>query len=256
MTPSLLTGASVSRADPTRCLRTLRGQPKPCREPSETVGERMQGDGVGRDGATVDPGDFIVETDAGQVRKRRRDFALNRVVRRHVAGRIDSERGGEANEARVLARAIVVERDRSLAGSRQGVGRSFAERPMRPTFEGSFVAACFCEDRLGGGDVTLLAGVRGAGERNLVFDQAQPIRRAARNQRQGLQRLDRGTGVDWAVHIAEGEHGRAVRIYDDGRASMGRFDPLPTQDFDDDRVQLASLFKATFPPDGAVASPE
>ena len=56
-------------------------------------------------------------------------------LRRDIAAMIDAGRAGDADEARMLARAIVVQRRRRAAGARQRLARSLMRGPMRAAFE-------------------------------------------------------------------------------------------------------------------------
>ncbi len=107
---------------------------------------------------------------------------------------------------------------------------------MRAAFERALVAPRLGEHRLRQRDMLVLAGVGGAGERNLPVAQAQPVGGAALDERQGLERLDRRARIDRSLDVAEGERDCAIRIDDRARPAMGGFDPPATKDFDHNRV--------------------
>ena len=70
-------------------------------------------------------------------------------------------------------------------------------------------------------DMPRLAGMRGAGQRQLLVAEAVSIRGAGLDQRQSLQRLDRGARENRRRHVAYGQHGSAIGIgHRDGAAML------------------------------------
>ena len=63
------------------------------------------------------------------------DLALRGMVGADIARRVETEMAGEADEAGMLARAIVVEGRRRLAGAHQGDRRLLARGHLRAAFE-------------------------------------------------------------------------------------------------------------------------
>src|SRR3546814_7007697 len=63
-----------------------------------------------------------------------------------------------------------------------------------------------------GVDVTRLAAVAGAGQRQLRLAQLESVGAAALDEGDGLQRLDGGAGIDRAVGIAGGEDRKSTRL--------------------------------------------
>ena len=102
---------------------------------------------------------------------------------------------------------------------------------MRAAFERARLAPAFGQHRARRLDMHRLAGMRGAGERDLRAAQAITIRRAALDERQRLQRLDGGARKHWRFDIAKRQHGSAVRIADGDRAAMDALDPRAARDF-------------------------
>ena len=62
-----------------------------------------------------------------------------------------------------------MERARASAGAGERAGRRLAERPMGAAFERALAAPGFGEHRARQRDVLVLAGMRGAGERDLFL---------------------------------------------------------------------------------------
>ena len=81
-----------------------------------------------------------------------------------------------------------------------------------------------------------LAGMRGAGERDLGVRQPVFVGEPALDERQGLQRLDGGARIDAALDVADGKHRRALGVDDRDRATMARFDLGAAGDLDQNRI--------------------
>ena len=103
---------------------------------------------------------------------------------------------------------------------------------MRAAFERPFIVSRFGEHRARGRDMILAARVRRAAERNLLVAQTQAVRSAARDERQGLQRLDGGARINRSIGVAKGHHHPAVRIDDRARPAMGRFNEVAARGLD------------------------
>ena len=104
---------------------------------------------------------------------------------------------------------------------------------MRATFERPLITSCLGEHRAHGRDMIVASRVRRAGERNLLVAQAQAVGSAAFDERQGLQRLDGGAGINRPLCVAEGDHNSAVRIDDRAHSAMSGFNQGASQDLDD-----------------------
>ena len=115
---------------------------------------------------------------------------------------------------------------------------------MRAAFENALVAPGLCKHCPRRRDMVLLAGMRGAGERDLLCAQAQAVRGAALEQRQGLQRLDRGARVDRPLDVAERHHDRSARVDDRSGAAMGGFDPIAAQSLGDHGIAHLRLLES------------
>ena len=105
---------------------------------------------------------------------------------------------GEADEAGMLARAVVVQLAGLMAGADERFGGTGAGRQMGAAFEIGLAPPRFGEHRRGCRDMARLAAVGGAGERQFGIAEAVAVGGAALDQRQGLQRLDRGARKDRA----------------------------------------------------------
>ena len=107
---------------------------------------------------------------------------------------------------------------------------------MCAAFERPFIVSRFREHRARGRDMVLASRVGRAAERNLLVAQTEPIRSAACDERQGLQRLDGGARINRSIGVAKGHHHPAVRIDDRARPAMGGFDEVAAHGLDDHRV--------------------
>src|ERR1700761_3670341 len=107
-----------------------------------------------------------------------------------ATGRLAQMPGG-GQEAAMLARAII------MGGGRIG-------RQMRAAFEILAPQPGAAEPRSDGRDMRRLAVMRGAGQCQLLGTAAIAVGGAALDQRQGLERLDGGAGIDRTLDIAPG----------------------------------------------------
>ncbi len=81
-----------------------------------------------------------------------------------------------------------------------------------------------------------LAGMGGDGEREFRLGEAVAVGRAALDQRQPLDGLDRGAREHRPLDIPDREHHGTIGIDDDGRAAMARFDGVAAGHFGEDGV--------------------
>ena len=122
---------------------------------------------------------------AGQIFEHGTHFALHRMLRPPIIGVIDAHRAGDAEKARVLAGAIVMQR-RRRAGPRQRKGRRMRDRPMRAAAQRRRIETGLRQHVLDAGDVRRLAAVRGASERQFFVAEPVTIGGARFDQRQSL----------------------------------------------------------------------
>ena len=205
-------------------------------EPRKAARERQQRDRVSGDRTAVDPVPALIQSFPDDVLDRRLDLALHEMLRRLVAGGVDAARAGEADETRMFARAIVVQRRRRAARARERPRRLAAQRPMRAAGENGNVRPRLGEHRARERHVGRLARMRGAAQRDRLPAQPKPIRGAALDQRQRLQRLDRRARKYRPGHVAEREDHTPVGVDDRPRPAMKRLDARAAGDFDDDGV--------------------
>src|SRR5262249_34877512 len=111
----------------------------------------------------------------------------------YIAVVIDAHGAGRTQESRMLARAIVMQRTCSAAAARERLRRRLMNRPMGPAFQGARVESGPRQHAGGSRDMTGLATVRGAGERELLRGKAVAVDGPGLDQHQRLQRLDRRT---------------------------------------------------------------
>jgi hypothetical protein len=143
---------------------------------------------------------------AGGGLQRGRHLAHHRVVGPHVARRKRAQVGrprarhqaAQADEAGVLARAVVVQRAGLGAGGGQRLDAAVVVGPVRAALQRCRIHAGLGQHAGGVARAGLAAvaqasaaAVRGAGQRQLGVGQAQRVGRAAGHQRQRLQHLAR-----------------------------------------------------------------
>ena len=105
-----------------------------------------------------------------------------------------------------------------------------------PQASARFVESGLGEHGGGGGDMSGLAGMGGAGQRQLLVAQPEPVRRAAFNQRQRLDRLHRRARENRPLDVAKRERRHAVGVDDDASATMPGLDAAAAPNFDDDGI--------------------
>ena len=113
---------------------------------------------------------------------------------------------------------------------------------MRAAFERRGVEPGLGQHAGGGAHVLGLAVVRGAGERQLLGAEPEPVGGAAFHQRQRLQQLDRRARKHRPRDVAERDDARAVGVHHGDGAGMRRFDAAAAQDFDQDRIHSLTFF--------------
>ena len=104
---------------------------------------------------------------------------------------------------------------------------------MSAAFEHPFIVSRFGEHIARGRDMLLASRVRRAGERNFLVAQTEAVRSAARDERQGLQRLDGGARINRPIGVAKSHHHPAVRIDDSAGPAMSGFNERAARSLDD-----------------------
>src|SRR3954447_2581955 len=159
------------------------------------------------------------------------------MVRPNIPAMIHAGGARDAQEARVLAGAIVMQRRGRAARPRQRPARVLVARPMRPTFECASVQPCTLQHALRDLNMRRLAAMTGAGEREFLVAEAITIRRTAFDQWQRLQRLNRRARIDKAAPRRRASapprhrHLRPPQHRDGGFRSAPRAPPRPEPDY-------------------------
>ena len=198
---------------------------------------------VGRDRAAVGAARRLRQVAAGGRLQRRGDRAHHRVLGADVAAREPAQVGaavqaaGEAEEAGVLARAVVVQRAR------------LAARRRRARCATSSIAASACRIRARSASSPALASMRSTtamcagsplceAQASASSSSSRPsaVGGAALDQRQRLQHLDGRAREDRPLDVAERGDDRAVGIDDGDRAAVHRLARVAAHGFDEDRV--------------------
>ena len=143
-----------------------------------------------------------------------------------------SRSAGEAEEARVLAGAIVVKRRGREVLGRERARCRFAGGPVHAAFEGLSVLPRLREHAESGLRMHGLASVRRAGEGKLRVGQAQTVGNAALDQGQSLQRLDGGSRIDGHRDVARTHHDPSMGVGHRKGAAMATFDDPTAGHFD------------------------
>jgi hypothetical protein len=138
----------------------------------------------------------------------------------------------QADEAGMLARAVVVQRARLVAAGGQRAQGGFVIGPMRAAFEHLLVEAGPGQRRRGDADVLGFAIVRGAGQRQGFVGQFEAIGSAALDQRQCLQQLDRRAREDRPIDVAERGEEAAIGIDDRHRTAVEGLDRVAAPGLD------------------------
>ena len=170
------------------------------RQPCKRIREPIERHGVIGRGAAVDAGDERFLRHAGQVRHRRTDRLLQRMIEIEVRIGWQPAQSAIGQHAAVLARAVVMQRREPYAGRRRLFTRGVVERWVDAALQirrGATRALEHIGHRL---DVPRLAGVARAQERDLRRAVSEALDAAARNEGHCLQRLQRtacGREVVW-----------------------------------------------------------
>ena len=198
----------------------------------EAQRQLAQRDGVGGDRAAVGADRRFGQIGAGGRGQRGAHFAHHRVIRPDVAAhelrRLQPGRAchqaADADEARVFARAVVVQRGRRFAGAGHRLDRAVGIGPVAAALQRRDIEPGLGQQTRGGGHVRRLAAVRGAGQRQFSVVQPEGLGRATGHQRQRLQHLAGRAREDRTVDVAQRGHQPAVAIDDGQRATVERFD--------------------------------
>ncbi|GAV33973.1 hypothetical protein ROTAS13_01633 [Roseomonas sp. TAS13] len=200
------------------------------------MGQGAERDGIGRDGAAIRATPRRVQRGTGHVLQRRLHLLLHLVSGADIARHIHPQGTGGADEAGMLAGAVVVQGRRLGAGARQVPRRLGIAGPVRAAFQAARLLPGLAQHGGGGLGMQRLAGMGGAGERQLRFRQAEAIGRAALDQRQGLDHLHRRARENGPLHIAGGEDEPALRIHHREGPRMARFHLGTARDFHQNRI--------------------
>ena len=240
----------AAQAARNRAAALARSGAKPCPVPkrAKACASAVSGTRPGRDRAAVDAALVFRYADAGQRLDRGAHLALHRMAGRHIAVMIDAARAGDADEARMLAGAIVVQRRRRTAGARERLARGLVRGPVRAAFERRAVEPGARQHAARDRDMRRLAAMTGAGKREFLVAEAVAVGRAALDQRQRLQRLHGRARKHRRRDIAEREHA-SRRRHPPPRPRRGggsrpgrRARPRPAQDYA--FVMLSGGFRA------------
>ncbi len=158
----------------------------------------------------------MARIETGRRLQRRRDLAHQRMPGPHIAGHEAAQRVGRdrprrpaGSRGRRSRHACPSSCCAARTGQRGERLRARLGRQLDAALEHRRVDARLGEHAGRGAHMRRLAVVRGAGERQFVVGQVEPVGRAALDQRQRLQRLDRAAREDRAFDIAERrEHAR------------------------------------------------
>ena len=170
---------------------------------------------------------------AGHLGERRGERPLHRVVEADIAFDREAGVGGEGEEARMFARAVVVDGPRLLASEDQALFVVAQGRPLGAAFQALRRQTGGGQHLAGGRDMHRLAIVRGAGECDVALGEAEAVGGAAFHQRQRLKRLDRRTGKGRPLGLAMDGDQRAAGIGDDNVDAVAALDKRAAGDLND-----------------------
>ena len=119
-----------------------------------------------------------------------------------VAGGIEPEVASHGEESGMLAGAVVVELAGLVTQARQGTGACLLEGPVGPALEAARLEPRLVEHAPGRLHMERRASVRAAGERQLGRREAEPVRRAALQKRERLDRFHRRSRESLPLRIA------------------------------------------------------
>ena len=112
----------------------------------------------------------------------------------------------------------------------------FVEGRMDAAREHAFIKPCPFQHLARHRDVALRARVRRPRKCQMTVVECQRASGARLDQRQCLQRLDRGTGINWYRDVTECDNDMSVRVCNGNAATMRAFDELSARDLDEDRI--------------------
>ncbi len=223
-------------AKPRRGPGAIGRQPHAGAEAGEAARQAHQRQRPGRRRAAIDGAVVLRQRHAGQAFDGVPNQALHRMRRLGVVRAVGAGGASDAEKARVLARAIVVDRARRTTATRQRLRRRLVNWPVRAAFERGGVeprgrkhARC-CRHMIG------LAGMRGAGQRQLLGAKAVEVSSTAFHQRERLQRLHRRARIDRGLDVAKRQHWPAAGIDHGDGAGVPAFDQRPAQDLDQNGI--------------------
>jgi len=143
---------------------------------------------------------------------------------------------GYGQKPGMFAGTIVVKGRWFVSGSAQRGRRRAMGWPLRAAFQRAFVKPGGIQHGGGKGDVTGFAAMGCLRQGQFTLAIAEPVGRAAFDQRQRLDRLDGGTRKNRLLDIAECEEGPAVGAKNGNRAAMAAFHAVATHYFDEDGI--------------------
>ena len=181
---------------------------------------------------------------AGKIFEHRTNLALHRMFGPKVFAVIDAHGAGDAQEARMLAGAIVVQ-GRRLPGARHGRRRGLRNRPMRAATQRGRIETGFRQHAFNAGNMRRFAAVRGASERQLFVVEPVTIRHPLLDERQGLQCLDRGTRKYRHRHVADSKRHCSRGVGNRDGPAVPAFDQQASHDFDQNGIGHVSLARFT-----------
>src|SRR5215211_4112945 len=185
-----------------------------CDDAGEACGEPPQRKGEGGDAAVVAGNEHLVLPQAADLGDETDYAALERVAGVAVGGGLVALVDADGEHPGVLARAVAVDRTRLFAATDQPVRFGFIQWQMGAALQVILGQAGLIQDRPDGGKVRLLGVVRGAGHGEFPIRKPEGVGGAREDERQGLERLGRGAGVDVGFGIANGLEYVAIRITD------------------------------------------
>ena len=187
------------------------------RHPSQRQGEAYRG-------APVDAEPELVRSGPAPGHDRLNDPVLHGVAGTLIAVRRPAVMARQREHPGMLARAVAPERRRLDTVPQRRLVHRRAEWRMRPAREGAFAQIEAAEQPLGDGPVTRLARVRRAGQGQLFIVEAEGVRGAVLDERNGLERLRRRPPPDDGARIAGARHERPRGVGHRRRHPMDRFD--------------------------------
>ena len=222
--------------DPLRRFRPLGGERRRLGKPGKTERQVVQGNGPCRHRAAVYAAGRVVEFIVADRRDYPGDLELHRMVAADIAPGLRADIFAQGQHARMLARAVVVDRRRLGARHAQVACGLGPGRPMGAAFQVALGQPRFLKHALRHQHMGRLAAMGGAGERDLARREAERIGRAGFDQRQRLERLDRRARIDRVLDMA-GRRQHVARGIDHRKgAAVPAFDRGAAGDFDKDRV--------------------